>query len=387
MALFSILTVLRREIFSGLLCGIQRPIAWIIAVVASLAGIVWGDGLEGVVISILRFGPDTVVGNLEIDLQPSPNRWIELNLPWLRVILPSVFIFLAAGIRSKPRAVGCFITLAVVWWGFVCSLTVFGVTLARSGMTNEDFIYVSFWLTQTALGFTAAVTVSAWRRGDLWLGLLPAAGLTGGILVVGSLLPGRPFMADGLSLFAVAVAVASSISTKRRMGKSSSRKSIATTEGLSGPYDAFIGYRRDRGSELAMLIKSELNHRGYRVFLDVDNLPPGHFDRVIIQTIKRTPSFILLLSADAFQPGYDATDWFYQEITCAINERKKIIPIIMPGFTYDNLTHFPDGLKTISRHHAIEYSHEYCNAMIEKVARFLGPPVDDTGVALDQSPH
>ena len=37
-------------------------------------------------------------------------------------------------------------------------------------------------------------------------------------------------------------------------------------------YDIFISYRRDGGKELARPLKSELERRSYRVFLDFDEL-------------------------------------------------------------------------------------------------------------------
>lgn len=61
-------------------------------------------------------------------------------------------------------------------------------------------------------------------------------------------------------------------------------------------YDIFISYRREGGKELARSLKSELERRGYRVFLDFDELNDGIFDRRIMEAIDASPIFMVLLS-------------------------------------------------------------------------------------------
>ena len=61
-------------------------------------------------------------------------------------------------------------------------------------------------------------------------------------------------------------------------------------------YDIFISYRREGGKELARSLKSELERRGYRVFLDFDELNDGIFDRRIMEAIDVSPIFMVLLS-------------------------------------------------------------------------------------------
>lgn len=56
-------------------------------------------------------------------------------------------------------------------------------------------------------------------------------------------------------------------------------------------YDIFISYRREGGRELARSLKSELERRGYRVFLDFDELNDGIFDRRIMEAIDAAPDF------------------------------------------------------------------------------------------------
>ena len=44
-------------------------------------------------------------------------------------------------------------------------------------------------------------------------------------------------------------------------------------------YDIFISYRRIGGKDKARPLKSELEKRGYKVFLDFDDLKDSVFDK------------------------------------------------------------------------------------------------------------
>src|SRR6185503_16479935 len=62
------------------------------------------------------------------------------------------------------------------------------------------------------------------------------------------------------------------------------------------PYDSFISYRREQGSELARLVFEGLKGRGVRCFLDVDGLRGGRFDDALLRHIEATPNFIIILT-------------------------------------------------------------------------------------------
>ncbi|VDN14243.1 unnamed protein product [Dibothriocephalus latus] len=63
--------------------------------------------------------------------------------------------------------------------------------------------------------------------------------------------------------------------------------------------DAFISYRRSNGSHLASLLKVHVESRGYRVFLDINNLPAGRFDYRPLNSVARAKNFILVLTLNA----------------------------------------------------------------------------------------
>ena len=92
-------------------------------------------------------------------------------------------------------------------------------------------------------------------------------------------------------------------------------------------YDIFISYRRSDTEQNARTINAEFKSRHYRCFLDYDELKDGQFDARIKDAIKDAPLFIALLSPDYFSRCNDENDWVRQEIECALDNDKKIIPI------------------------------------------------------------
>ena len=64
-------------------------------------------------------------------------------------------------------------------------------------------------------------------------------------------------------------------------------------------YDIFISYRRAGGAQYARILQLMLAQRGYKVFLDYDELKEGFFGKRIKEAITQAPVFILVLSKDS----------------------------------------------------------------------------------------
>ena len=92
-------------------------------------------------------------------------------------------------------------------------------------------------------------------------------------------------------------------------------------------YDIFISYRRDGGAQYARILQLMLAQRGYRVFLDYDELRDGVFGKRIKAAIHEAPIFMLVLSEGAMERCANADDWVREEILLAIQEQKNFIPI------------------------------------------------------------
>ena len=97
--------------------------------------------------------------------------------------------------------------------------------------------------------------------------------------------------------------------------------------GPNEKYDIFISYRREGGADKARVLKTELEKRGFSVFLDFDELKDGYFDERITNAISSTPIFMILLSQNALDRCGEDGDWVCKEIEYAIKTNRHIIPI------------------------------------------------------------
>lgn len=137
-------------------------------------------------------------------------------------------------------------------------------------------------------------------------------------------------------------------------------------------YEAFISYRRESGAAEARLIQEKLRQRNKRAFLDVDDLRPGHFDQELLRRIEEARNFIIILSPNCLARCADERDWLRQEIVHALKTSRNVIPIMLPGFEFPNTRSLPDELQTLATHHCVIYNHEYFDAMVDKIVRYLG---------------
>ncbi|XP_030600581.1 NAD(+) hydrolase SARM1 [Archocentrus centrarchus] len=145
----------------------------------------------------------------------------------------------------------------------------------------------------------------------------------------------------------------------------------------TGP-DVFISYRRTTGSQLASLLKVHLQVRGYSVFIDVEKLEAGKFEDKLIQSVHRARNFILVLSANALDKCMGDTamkDWVHKEIVTALAGKKNIVPVT-DNFTWPDPMSLPEDMRAILNFNGIKWSHEYQEATIEKILRFLKEPQD-----------
>lgn len=101
-------------------------------------------------------------------------------------------------------------------------------------------------------------------------------------------------------------------------------------------YDIFISYRRDGGAQYARTLQLMLEKKGYKVFLDYDELTDGEFSPKIIEAIKEAPIYMIILSKGSMLRCVNEGDWVRKELEYAISLRKRIIPI-NPDNTFDGV--------------------------------------------------
>lgn len=136
-------------------------------------------------------------------------------------------------------------------------------------------------------------------------------------------------------------------------------------------YDAFISYRRRDGAELAQVVYQALTARGYRVFMDVRSLPSGRFDASLLKTIEEAPDFVPVLTPECSARRPEEDDWFYREVEHALLSHRNIVPITSEAFQPPKQVSPDELISKLRFHHAVQYSHEYAEAAIDRLCRML----------------
>jgi len=133
----------------------------------------------------------------------------------------------------------------------------------------------------------------------------------------------------------------------------------------------FLSYRREKGSKMARIVQSEIEKRGYSVFLDVDDLGPNQFDEKLLTQIEMAPNFVLILAPGSLDRCDEKDDWLFKEIAHAIKIKSNIVPVMTDSFQYPPQKNLPSEIKELVRHNSVIYSHDYFEATFNKLEGFL----------------
>jgi len=140
----------------------------------------------------------------------------------------------------------------------------------------------------------------------------------------------------------------------------------------------FISYRRSLSRHLARSIYMDLRAHGWDVFLDVNTLDNGDFDRIILNQIAARAHFILIISPDSLMRYANEGDWVLREIEEAVRLERNIVPIIEEGANFEReLSYLPPQLRAIiSKKSGLPLVHFFFEAAVDMLrSRFLKIPV------------
>lgn len=112
-------------------------------------------------------------------------------------------------------------------------------------------------------------------------------------------------------------------------------------------YDIFISYRRATGKNFARIIKPELEKRGFSVFLDFDELKDGVFDKRIMDAIRDSPIFLMILSKGALDRCINENDWVRAEILYASEQDRHIVPVEVDKSFREIPEELPEDVKAV----------------------------------------
>ncbi|KAK3603297.1 hypothetical protein CHS0354_007628 [Potamilus streckersoni] len=145
------------------------------------------------------------------------------------------------------------------------------------------------------------------------------------------------------------------------------------TNVVSRTIDCFISYRRINGAQLASLLKVHLQLRGLSVFLDIERLSAGKFDESLLTSIAQSKNFILVLTPTALDRclgDADKKDWVHREVAAALQCGCNIIPLT-DNFEWPSPDSLPEDMRQICVFNGIKWIHDYQDACVDKLERFI----------------
>lgn len=133
----------------------------------------------------------------------------------------------------------------------------------------------------------------------------------------------------------------------------------------------FISYRRDGGAELARLIRKDLIDRGFAVFMDVEDLGRGHFDRALYERIEAASDFVMVLTPGSLEGCRNEQDWFRLELSHAIEAGTGVVPVRASDFEWPSQGQLPEAFRDLRNLQQVSVSHEFFDASMDKLESML----------------
>jgi hypothetical protein len=121
---------------------------------------------------------------------------------------------------------------------------------------------------------------------------------------------------------------------------------------------------------MARLAHDFFLQRGYRVFMDVEELKSGPFNTALFDEIDSATDVVVVLSPGSLDRCHEENDWFRLEIAYAIQKGKNVIPVMIRGFQWPS-NPLPKDIAALPNYHGIEPSHVLFKESMEKLASLL----------------
>jgi hypothetical protein len=140
----------------------------------------------------------------------------------------------------------------------------------------------------------------------------------------------------------------------------------------------FLSYRRDVSWAMAYLVRDDLQHHGFDVFMDTQDLDSGEFERVILSQIESRTHFLVLLQVGTLDRVDEQGDWLRREIAHALRCHRNIVPLMTQGFRLPRS--LPADIAQMAGFNAVSVPPDYFDAAMQKLReRFLRAAVPRPG--------
>lgn len=130
--------------------------------------------------------------------------------------------------------------------------------------------------------------------------------------------------------------------------------------------DIFISYKNDgSGNQFASRLSRDLEEFGYSVYFNSNEERAHSFPERLKYAVCACKDFVLILSQGCLDQlqRHDSIDWIREELLCARNAGKHIIPILMEGVELPRSAEdMPEDLKFLPHIDALKFPEQYLNS-------------------------
>lgn len=140
----------------------------------------------------------------------------------------------------------------------------------------------------------------------------------------------------------------------------------------------FISYRRGVSKFIARAVFQDLRQHGFDVFLDVENIDSGEFDKIILNQIAARAHFVVILTEGTLERCGEPGDWLRREVEYALDVQRNVVPVLIDDFKLDIQTQamLTGQMSGLMRHNALKLYYEYFDEGLERLrGRYLKQPV------------
>ena len=115
----------------------------------------------------------------------------------------------------------------------------------------------------------------------------------------------------------------------------------------------------------------DLKHRGYRCFLDREDLMSGEYEIQVKEVISGCTHVIIILPENALDRCHESDDLFRKEIALSIQLEKNIISIVRQGFVFPSADSLPDDIRKFPQYEAIIENPNAYDSVIQRLCTML----------------
>lgn len=139
----------------------------------------------------------------------------------------------------------------------------------------------------------------------------------------------------------------------------------------------FISYRRSASRWITQFMFNHLRGAGYDVFLDIESINAGDFERIILGQIAARAHFLAVLSFESLERLQNPEDWLRREIEFALERKRNVIPVLHGGLKMHQAEpHLTGKLSALLRLNALSIPDDYFEEAMQRLCtRFLQEPV------------